>query len=418
VRDGQYESRFWGTALSGVAFDLVGTDDRLVLQNFSADDSAKGKVMLQGAVNLAAAGGPVFDVAGTFASFRAVLRDEATATVSGDVRLGGTIAAPRFVAKLSVDQAELRVPERLPQTSRPIPATIIDGASGRVLSSPEQEAPPAAWLALALEATVDMPGQVFVRGRGLDSEWRGRLRVTGTTATPAVDGKLEVVRGTYAFLGKTASLSRGTITFLGGARIDPQIDIEGRVGSSAVVAIISIAGTATQPSIHLASEPPLPQDEILARVLFGTTTSKISAGQAFEIAQAGAALATGGDPGVLDRVRSGLGLDRLSLGTANANTPYGAVSMPSTPVGVPSVFATSGSSAPLGAASNSTGIGGTAVSAGKYVAEGVYVGVSQGLSAGSSSVDVQVDVTRHISVDTSAGQASGAGLGLNWKLDY
>jgi translocation and assembly module TamB len=267
---------------------------------------------------------------------------------------------------------------------------------------------------------VDIPGQVFVRGRGLDSEWRGRLRITGTTAAPAIDGKLEVVRGTYAFLGKTASLSRGAITFIGGAHIDPEIDIEGRVSSSAVVAIITIAGTATQPSLRLASEPLLPQDEILARVLFGTTTNKISAGQAFEIAQAGAALATGGDPGVLDRIRSRLGLDRLSLGAASANTPYGSVAMPSTPAGVPSAFtASAGSSAaPLGAGSGSSGIGAAAMSAGKYVAEGVYVGVTQGLGAGSSSVDVQVDVTRHISIDTSAGQAAGAGVGVNWKLDY
>jgi translocation and assembly module TamB len=421
VRDGHYESSFWGTALNGVAFDLVGANDRLLLKDFTGGDGDKGKIALQGAVDLAAAGGPVFDVAGTFTSFRAVQRDEATAVVSGDISLGGNIAAPRLGARLTIEQAELRVPERLPQTLRPIAATIIDGATGKVLSRPEQDAAPAAWLALALEVTVDMPGQVFVRGRGLDSEWRGRLRVTGTTAAPAVDGKLEVVRGTYAFIGKTATLSRGTIAFIGGAHIDPEIDIEGRVSSPAVVAVVTIAGTATQPSIHLASEPPLPQDEILARVLFGTTVSKIGAGQAFEIAQAGAALATGGDPGVLDRIRSGLGLDRLSLGAASANTPYGGVAMPSTPAGVPSAFPTGSagsSSAPLGAASGSTGLGATAVSAGKYVAEGVYVGVSQGLGAGSSSVDVQVDVTRHISIDTSAGQASGAGVGVNWKLDY
>ncbi len=58
------------------------------------------------------------------------------------------------------------------------------------------------------------------------------------------------------------------------------------------------------------------------------------------------------------------------------------------------------------------------MSAGKYVANGVYVGVTQGLTAGSSSVDVQLDVTRHISIDTTAGQTNGAGVGVNWKLDY
>ena len=69
---------------------------------------------------------------------------------------------------------------------------------------------------------------------------------------------------------------------------------------------------------------------------------------------------------------------------------------------------------------NPTGGGATDtnLTAGKYVAEGVYVGVSQGLTAGSSTVNVQIDVTRHISIDTQAGQASGTGLGIDWKLDY
>jgi translocation and assembly module TamB len=71
-----------------------------------------------------------------------------------------------------------------------------------------------------------------------------------------------------------------------------------------------------------------------------------------------------------------------------------------------------------GTTTSGSAIGGTAVNAGKYVAEGVYVGVSQGLSASSSTVTVQVDVTPHISIGTEAGQQSGTGIGLNWKLDY
>jgi autotransporter translocation and assembly factor TamB len=73
---------------------------------------------------------------------------------------------------------------------------------------------------------------------------------------------------------------------------------------------------------------------------------------------------------------------------------------------------------PVGGASGSSSPGAGAVSAGKYVAEGVYVGVTQGITASSSSVDVQIDVTRHITVDTTAGQTSGTGIGINWKLDY
>lgn len=418
VRNGRYESLFWGTTLTDVSFDVVGDHERLVLRNFHADDGAKGRLALSGGVDLAAAAGPTFDVAGSFKSFRAVQRDEATATVSGDVGLTGTIAAPRLGAKLTIEQAELRVPRRLPEAVQPIPVTMIDSATGKVLSTPTESGPRVALLALALDVTVDMPGQVFVRGRGLDSEWRGRLAVGGTTAEPRLDGKLEVVRGTYDFLGTSASLTHGTITFLGGTRIDPEVDIQAQASSTDVVAIIRISGTATKPAIKLSSQPDLPQDDILARVLFGTGIGQVSAAQGIEIAQAAAALASGGDPGVLDRVRQGLGLDRLTFGSAGASSSLSTVSMPSTPAGVPSAFSTAavGSApAPLSAA---TTAGAGSVSAGKYVANGVYVGVSQGLTGSSSAVDVQIDVTRHISVDTTAGQATGTGIGVNWKLDY
>jgi translocation and assembly module TamB len=422
LRKGRYESLSYGTILAGVSFDLVGNRDRLVLQHFTAGDGDKGSLALAGAVNLAAADGPTFDVNGQLKSFHAVRRDEANATTSGDLRLTGTVTAPSFAAKLRIDSAELRVPDRLPQTVRPIDVVKINSATGQVLSAPDKEQSEKHLLVVALGVTVDLPGQVFVRGRGLDSEWRGRIAINGTSAAPQLTGKLEVVRGTYDFLGKTANLSKGTITFLGGKKIDPAIDIEARVPSTDVTGIVKISGTATQPKIALSSQPELPQDEILSRVLFGSSVSQINAAQGLEIAQAAAALATGGGPGVLDKIRSGLGLDRLSFGASNtANSAFNNVpslaSQPGIPGSQPST-AVGTSPLPVGAGGASPSAGAAAVSAGKYVASGVYVGVTQGITSGSSSVDVQIDVSKHITLDTTAGQISGAGIGVDWKLDY
>ncbi|HKW54097.1 MAG TPA: translocation/assembly module TamB domain-containing protein, partial [Stellaceae bacterium] len=329
LRNGRYESLSYGTILTGISFDLVGNRDRLVLQRFAAVDGDGGSLTLSGAVNLAASAGPTFDVNGQLKSFHAVRRDEANATASGEVRLTGTVTAPSVAAKLRIDSAELRVPERLPQTVQPIDVVRINSATGQVLSTSDKEENGKRLLVVALGITVDMPGQVFVRGRGLDSEWRGRIALNGTSAAPLLTGKLEVVRGSYDFLGKTANLSKGTITFLGGAKIDPAIDIEARVASTDVTAIVKISGTATQPKIALSSQPELPQDEILSRVLFGSSISQINAAQGLEIAQAAAALATGGGPGVLDKIRTGLGLDRLSFGAAGSNSAFSNAAVPS-----------------------------------------------------------------------------------------
>jgi len=61
---------------------------------------------------------------------------------------------------------------------------------------------------------------------------------------------------------------------------------------------------------------------------------------------------------------------------------------------------------------------GPTVSAGKYVSEGVYVGVEQELTDAKQDVVVEVDITPNFSVESRAGTRSGAGLGFNWKYDY
>ncbi len=420
LRNGRYESRITGTTFAGITFDVVGSRDQLVLQHFAATDGAKGAATLEGVLDLAAAAGASFHLTAGFQNFRAINRDEATATMSGSASLQGSLLAPRLGAQLTILQAEIQVPKQLASNLRPIPVTIIDSATGAVLATPGQSPARAMLLALAFDVDVALPGKVFVRGRGLDSEWRGDLHITGTTAAPSIVGQLSVVHGTYSFLGKTADLNSGTIDFLGGQRIDPTVDITAEASSTGITVIVHITGTATAPKIQLSSQPVLPQDEILSRLLFGTDASKISAGEALELAQAAASLAGGGDLGLLERLRQGLGLDRLMLGSPTTNSVYNGIAAPSTPAGVSNIFAagaTTSAAAPLGAAGGIAGSAG-AVNAGKYVADGVYVGVTQGLDAGSSTVDVQIDVTRHISIDTNAGAQTGVGLGVKWKFDY
>ncbi len=424
VTDGRYESFATGAILTGVNFTLEGERDRLVLRNFAANDGAGGSLTMSGAVDLAAAAGPTLALTATLEHLRALNRDEAKATASGELRISGTIAAPRVDAALTIDNAELAVPDRVASSVQPVAAVVIDSATGTTLSAATPQQPPPL-LALTLNVTVALPGKTFVRGRGLDSEWRGHLVVSGTAAAPSINGRLEVARGTFDLLSKTFVLNGGTITFLGGRTIDPTIDIQATAQSSDITAIVTLTGTAKQPTIKLSSTPPLPNDEILSRLLFGTSMSQIGPAQGVEIASAAASLTGGGNAlDVLGKLRRGLGLDRLALGSAPGSVVPG--------IGVPSLStqpgqtalgpATGLGTAPLAPGATSTGglAGGTALNAGKYVANGVYVGVSQGLQPGSSTANVTVDVSRHITVDTEAGQTSGAGIGIgvNWKLDY
>jgi translocation and assembly module TamB len=219
--------------------------------------------------------------------------------------------------------------------------------------------------------------------------------VAGTSDAPRAVGSLEAIRGTMDFLGKSFKVSRGNIAFDGGATIDPTLDIVAEIAAADITAQVTITGLASAPKIAMSSTPAVPQDEILSRVLFNRAVGQITAAEGIQLAQAAATLA-GGGPGVLDRLRGRLGLDRLVFGSA------------------PSGMASSNLNPAAGGSASS----GTAISGGKYVTEGVYVGATQGLTPQSSKVIVEIEVRPRVTVQSDFSQSGGSGIGLNYKYDY
>jgi translocation and assembly module TamB len=375
--------------------DLVGDRDRFTLTSFAAADSASGSLKAQGNIVLRGPNGPAAQLSATLANFRVAARDEAVATASGTVAIAGPLTAPKVTAPLTVDRADINLPDSLPPNVVVLKVVDKNGKDGGKppLPAPADNQPA---LPAALDITIDMPGNIFVRGHGLESEWRGRLTITGTSAAPAIAGSLEQIRGSVDLLGKTFTLTRGTITFDGSPKLDPVLDIVAEASAADITAQVNISGPASAPKITLSSTPSVPQDEILARVLFNRGVGQISAGEGIQLAAAASTLA-GGGPGVLDRLRGGLGLDWFKLGSG----PSGPASTTLNP------RATTGSTT-----------GGTALSAGKYIAPGVSVGVSQGLSPPTSKVTVEIELRPHLTVQGEAGQSGSTGIGLNYNYDY
>ena len=239
-----------------------------------------------------------------------------------------------------------------------------------------------------------VPGQTFVRGHGLDSEWRGKIAVTGNSATPSVDGSLEAVRGSLNVLGKDFVIRRGTISFPTGSPGEAWIDLLAEYVASDITAQATFTGRLSSPHLQLTSTPQLPQDEILARVLFNTDASHITTAQGLQLALAAQTMA-GGGPGVLDRLRNAVGLDRLSIGNGAANETPGVT---------------------INRTSQSTA--GPALSGGKYIAPGVFVGAEQGAGTASSRAKVEVDLFSHVTGYSSVGANKSNRVGLDWRMDY
>jgi len=318
-----------------------------------------GKINARGEVDLAQAGLPV-DFSLTAHNARPLASDRLTATLDAELSLRGQLQGALAAAgSIHIREAEIRIPERMP-------ASIAVLRVRRPGETPPP-APPAAGRDIALDLRFDAPRQIYVRGRGLEAELGGKIQVRGSADQPQPDGVFALRRGQFSLAGQTLIFSKGEVGFDGGSLTDPSLNFLAKTTSGNVTASLAVGGTANKPTISLSSVPELPQDEVLAQLLFGRATASLSP---LELVQIGSALASlsgvtagMGDP--LERVRKGLGLDRLSVGAS--------------------------------------------LEAGRYVAPGVYVGAKQGITGGNSQATVQIDITQGLKVEGSVGTGAPAG---------
>lgn len=375
---GSFEVFETGTVLRPLDVAIAAAPGEVRITRLEARDGGSGTLTGSGAVAL---GQPQrIDTRVAFKEFAAVRRDDVVSRLNGGIAVNGAIGGQMLVSgRIENAETEIRLINRLPPQVTTVPVVFVDEveAAPSTPAAPETEtpAPP-----VDLDLTIDLPGRVYVRGRGLSSEWAGSFYISGTSANPQVRGSLHPVRGTFDFLGKTFTVEKGKID-IPGLDQDIMIDLTAAYQRSDFKALVHVSGTAKEPKITLESEPELPQDEILARVLFDKSTGKLSALEAAQLAAAAAELASG-EPGVLDKLRTATGLDLLRLGGAE----------------------------------DPGGIG--AVEAGKYVGEDVYVGVEQGASATSTAAVVEVDITDNVKLRSTTSAEGSNRVGVRWEWEY
>ena len=161
-----------------------------------------------------------------------------------------------------------------------------------------------------------------MRGLGIDSRWTTDLQIGGTADAPRFTGRADLVRGDYEFAGRNFRLERGIIRFRGESPPDPLLDIRAEAQVQGLDATrAACTGTGLRPEITFASVPALPQDELLSRILFGTSITNLSAPEALQLASAVAALQSGsGSLDPINAVRRAVGLDRLRIVPADVAT--------------------------------------------------------------------------------------------------
>ncbi len=305
------QSSLSGTDIRDVSVRGNFAGSRLRLTRFSGTASNGGTVSGSGYVDLANLGagqGPEMDIRVAANNARLLNARGISATLTGPLRIvsngvGGTIAGRVRVDRASwafgVADEDVSLPD-IPTEEINLPFDIAPPSAGG-----------APWRYL-INAVA--PSRVDVDGMGLDSEWSANIRLRGTTDDPRIGGEARVVRGFYSFAGTRFELTRGRIDFDESGPIDPQIDIVAETQDNGIDVEVSVQGNGQNPEIGFSSTPALPEEEILARLLFGGSVTDLSATDAVQLGAALASLRGGGgglDP--INQLRTAIGLDRLRI---------------------------------------------------------------------------------------------------------
>lgn len=307
------------------------------------------------------------------------------ARLSGDLRLTGRLAeGARAAGRLQVGSAEIRIPHSplarqglrlsgLRHIGEGAESARTRTAAGIVSGTRTRRAP----VPLALDVTLEAPSRVFVRGRGLDAELGGTLRLGGTTRAIVPSGAFQLIRGRLDLLGNRFVLTDGSASMIGSFL--PLVSLTATTESGGVSTSVTVAGPADSPEITFSSIPELPQDEVLARLLFRRSLAALSPFQAAQLALSVATLTGRADDSVLSRTRQAMGLDDLDFRVDED--------------------------------------GNTELRAGRTLAEGVYTDVGVN-SDGRGEVSINLDLSPSLTLRGRADTRGGSGIGLFFERDY
>ncbi|TIO78172.1 MAG: translocation/assembly module TamB [Mesorhizobium sp.] len=373
-----------GLAVNDIAADVSIGSGVARINRLTGTLSTRGSLSASGTVGINPAQGFPADLSIKLTDGRYTDGRVVTANLGGDLTVKGPlVSAPVIAGTINLAKTVITVPEKLPGSLSALDVKHKN-APRAVRAQDKALNPPASGggnggSGLVLDVTVNAPNQIFIQGRGLDAELGGSLKLTGPASSPQAVGTFTLQRGRLTILAKRLTFTEGTVGFQGS--LVPYLNMTATTTTSSATVTIVVSGEATNPKFNFSSVPALPEDEVLAQLIFGRSMSNLSPLQIAQLADAAAQLAgAGGSTSLLDNLRSAIGVDDLDVTTDEK--------------------------------------GGTAVSAGKYLNDRTYVTIQKGDKPGSGKATIDLNVGRGVKLRGEANDAGEAKGGVFYEREY
>lgn len=384
--------------VSTAGAQAIDPETNVRLNDIAVSASLDGNTVTLSSASAALSGGGTISASGTIATtdgFPADIRialnsaryadgDMVVATVSGNLSVTGPLTRdPLIAGNIDVERAELSVPENLAGGAAAIdvkhrnPPAAVAATLKRARANDGTPTPTSRPSVARLNVTVNAPNRIFVRGRGLDAELGGQVTLTGPVTAIQPVGGFQLIRGRLSILGQRITFDEGTVTLVGD--LDPYLNFIARSQGSDIIVFITVTGRISEIAVSFSSQPELPEDEVLARLIFNRGLNELSPIQIAQLAAAAAELAGGGGNSLLGNLRQATGLDDIDVVTDSE--------------------------------------GNAGVRAGRYIQDNIYLGVEAG-TGGNTRGTINLDITEDLKARGAVGSDGESSLGVFFEKDY
>jgi len=385
LSNGTFVSSTANLRLEDVDIDANFAGDKLNLTRAAARNSRGGTIEAQGSITVDPIAGFPIDLNTNVTDLRYTDGRLATALVNGALSFTGALLRRSEISgDVQIEELEFALPQQLGtkknyqldvQHVNITPAVRQTLNRAGISEVPVRKVQPDS--DISFDVTVNALNKVYIRGRGVDAELGGSLKLGGTTRNLKPRGQFNLIRGRINILARRIDLDEGYIKLEG--NLDPQLYLRARTIADDVEANVTLEGPASKPVLSFSSVPELPDDEVLARLVFDRSLSGLSALQVAQLAAAAGELSGKTGPSFFSQLRDATGLDDLDFETDNQGT--------------------------------------TTVRVGKYIQDNVYSSIEAD-NQGSSRATVNLDINQNFTAKGTLDNQGNTSFGIFFEKDY
>jgi hypothetical protein len=374
LKNGSYEDLITGMIYRQLESEFVFEGNNLLMKKLKAFDRRGYEIAGEGEMqfsenypfklDLETKGGEVLNL------------DYVVGRASGKVALVGNRDGGKLSGNLTVDEMSILLPEKTP-----IIFQTLDVIYEKI--DPVEEKIP--WR-LVWDLHLDVPNPVQINGNSFSSYWKGDFNLQGSTESPLLFGKGKLVNASFSVNSKTFNSNEGMILFQGEPSSKSTFYITAKQEIEDLKIEIILKGLLKSPELTFRSNPAKSSREILSYLLFNRGLGEITPYEGEELTQSIIKLdstTTSSDPNLLDRLKSGLGIDRLEISGEKELGPEN-----------------------------------VSVEVGKYLSPQLYFCLKKSVSDGPNQAAIEAKLPHHFKAQAEVGDDAEGKFMLKWEHDY